>query len=132
MKPVKPSQLELDQVDSPKTREELLLQTMPHIDPNASAFKAALAKVDQIAMEERAREKLDEPDFDWAKDDAVVFKEQLATAVYFNRFDDLVIRQQSPWSDDGSDVYVCIAKPFQQVFLDKLCDALGIPSERGR
>jgi hypothetical protein len=116
MKPVKPSQLELDQANPTKTREELLLQTMPHIDPNAPAFKAALAKVDQIAMEERAREKLDEPDFDWAKDDAVVFKEQLATAVYFNRFDDLVIRQQSPGATTAATSTCALPSPSSKYF----------------
>jgi len=41
-----------------KTREQLLLETMPHIDPNSPAFKADLQKVEAAAAIEEAREKL--------------------------------------------------------------------------
>src|ERR1700690_2344280 len=42
----------------------------------------------------------DPDEFDWATDDSVVLKEQPATAIYFNRRDQLVIRQERSWDRD--------------------------------
>jgi hypothetical protein len=117
MKPVKPSQLELDQADAPKTREQLIQDTMPHIDTNGSAYLADLGKVDAIAVAERAKEILDSGDFDWCNDESIVLQEQRATAIYHNRHGDLVIRQRAAWDDEG-DVFVSITPGNCNVFLD--------------
>jgi hypothetical protein len=65
--------------------------------------------------------------FDWENPgtDAVVFPEQLRTVIYFNPRNELVIRQQN-WPDEDCCIY--IAEHMQQMFLDKLCDAMGIGS----
>jgi hypothetical protein len=106
VKTVKPSQLELDQ--PPKTRERLIQDTMPHIDTNGAAYQGDMGKVDAIALEARAREALElDDEFNWNTDDSIILKEQRATAVYFNRLGELIIRQKAAWSDDeDSIVYV--------------------------
>ena len=136
-KTIDPKQLALADPDHPvkapvnpqdkPTREQLLLQTMPHIDPASPAFKADMAKIDKIAAAEAAREQLgmNEEDFNWNADDSVILREQRATAVYFNKSQELVIRQQAAW-DQEEDSFVYIAEPFQHAFLDKLCDIMGI------
>ncbi|MGY4160199.1 MULTISPECIES: hypothetical protein [unclassified Bradyrhizobium] len=67
-------------------------------------------------------------DFDWSVDGAMVLREQLATAIYFNDSGDLVIRQRQ-WP--GEDNLIFVAPNCQQEFIDKLTDALGIPSFGG-
>jgi hypothetical protein len=136
MKHVTPKQLELT---AGKTREELLADTMPHIDVNGAAFKEDLAKVDKIEKEEAARavlglgdqvaasraavssivedEIIDEDDFDWNKDDAVILQEQRATAVYHNRLGELIIRQKAAW-DDERDTFVYITSENVTAFLE--------------
>jgi hypothetical protein len=124
---VTPKQLELT---AGKSREELLLATAPHIDPASPALKESLAKVDKIEMEEAARAVLgkdapgadstkivqvrgstvvvsDDDDFNWnnPNEESIVLREQRATAVYRNRFGELIIRQQC-WPDDDSFIYV--------------------------
>jgi hypothetical protein len=143
-KAVTPKQLELT---AGKTREELLVQTLPpHIDPESPAFKADLAKVDKIEKEEAARSVLgmnevetkvrstadtilataglpplsrDFDDFDWATDDSVVLHEQKATAVYHNKFGGLVIRQEKAW-DEESDPYIVISADNSVTFMEAL------------
>jgi hypothetical protein len=115
MKPVKPSQLELDQ--APKTREQLIHDTMPHIDTNGAAYQGDLSKIDAIAIAERAEEILESGDFDWCNDESIVLQEQRATAIYHNRYGDLVIRQRAAWDDEG-DVFVSITPGNCNVFLD--------------
>ncbi|MCC8956133.1 hypothetical protein H8B02_22680 [Bradyrhizobium sp. Pear77] len=66
-------------------------------------------------------------DFDWSVD-PMVLREQLATAIYFNDTGDLVIRQKQ-WP--GEDNLIFVAPNCQQEFIDKLTDALGIPSFGG-
>jgi hypothetical protein len=117
MKTVKPSQLELDQANPPKTREQLIQDTMPHIDTNGAAYLADLSKVDAIAPAERAKEILDSGDFDWCNDESIVLQEQRATAIYHNRHGDLVIRQRAAWDDEG-DVFVSVTPGNCNVFLD--------------
>ena len=63
-------------------------------------------------------------DFDWNIDDSVILREQPATAVYFNKNDDLVIRQKR-WPEDA---FIYISAESLDTFLDKLSDACGIPS----
>jgi hypothetical protein len=110
-KTVTPKQLELT---AGKTREELLLATAPHIDPESPAFKADMAKIDKIEKEEAARAVLgsgaafvDEDDFDWNTDDAIILREQRATAVYHNRLGELIIRQKAAW-DDERDTFIYV------------------------
>src|SRR4051812_33695079 len=89
-----------------KTRAELLLDTAPHIDSESSAFKAEMAKAEQEAAKAvlgsgcALREQVAEDDFDWNTDDAVILREQRATAVYHNRLGELIIRQQARWNDE--------------------------------
>jgi hypothetical protein len=64
-------------------------------------------------------------EFDWRDADALILEHQAATAVYWNPKGDLVIRQQH-WPDDDSLIF--ISKTSVQEFVDKLCDAVGIPS----
>jgi hypothetical protein len=47
---------------------------------------------------------LDDGEFNWSTDESVIINEQPATAVYWNKQDQLVIRQQVPYPDE--DVYV--------------------------
>lgn len=110
-KPTTPKQLELT---AGKTREELLLASLPpHIDPESLAFKADLAKLDKIELAEAAGAVLGsghafaEEDFDWNTDDSVILKEQRATAVYHNKLGELIIRQRAAWDDDR-DTFVYI------------------------
>jgi hypothetical protein len=114
-----PKQLELT---AGMSREDLLLATAPDIDPESPAFKADLAKVDQIEKVEAARAVLgdniiDEDDFDWNKDDAVILQEQRATAVYHNRLGELIIRQKAAW-DDERDTFVYITSENVTAFLE--------------
>jgi hypothetical protein len=134
MKHVTPKQLELT---AGMSREDLLLATAPDIDPESPAFKADMAKVDQIEKAEAARAVLgdkvaasrasvssiveadiiDEDDFDWNKDDAVILQEQRATAVYHNRLGELIIRQKAAW-DDERDTFVYITSDNVMAFLE--------------
>lgn len=132
MKHVTPKQLELT---AGMSREDLLLATAPDIDPESPAFKADMAKVDQIEEAEAAIAALgdkvaasrasvssivdiiDEDDFDWNKDDAVILQEQRATAVYHNRLGELIIRQKAAW-DDERDTFVYITSENVTAFLE--------------
>lgn len=64
--------------------------------------------------------------FDWQAE-CVVVPEQRRTAAYFNPAGDFVIRQEAGWNDT-EDSIVIIAKANLDGFIDKLTDALGIPS----
>jgi hypothetical protein len=67
-----------------------------------------------------------DPDrFDWINDDSVVLAEQPATAIYRNREDSIVIRQQAAW-DREEDSLVVITEQNVMAFLDQLCDLAGI------
>jgi hypothetical protein len=116
VKPVKPSQLELEPHKA-SDREALLLATAPHIDPNSPAYKADLAKVDAIATAERAREILDSEDFNWNTDDAVILREQRATAVYHNKIGELIVRQKAGW-DEEEDTFIFITEDNCNAFID--------------
>jgi hypothetical protein len=67
-------------------------------------------------------------DFDWDDTEGVILPEQPATACYWNRRGELVIRQKG-WPDDDSFIY--IAPDFISEFVDKLTDIVGIPSVGG-
>lgn len=67
-------------------------------------------------------------EFGWGDDDGcVVLKEQYATACYFNREHELVIKQRR-WPDDDQCIF--IAPHSIAEFLDKLCDICGVGSAR--
>ena len=124
---------QLDLVEG-MTREEMILATAPHIDPDAPQLKEDMMKLGWTAVADAAREALGEErdydDFDWSSDPSVVLREQRATAVYLNRWNGLVIRQEKSW-DEESDPFLVITRENSDVFLDRLCDLLGIPSAGG-
>jgi hypothetical protein len=66
-----------------------------------------------------------EEDFDWSQDDSIILPEQPATACYFNKREELVIRQRR-WPDD--DVFIFISPASVAKFLDKITDTCGVPS----
>jgi hypothetical protein len=132
-KAVTPKQLELV---TGKSREDLILATAPHIDPESPVFKADLKKVDKIAKEDAARAVLvasgpvmgsgfafrevagaEDEEFDWNTDDSVILKEQRATAAYRNKVGELIIRQQAGWCDDR-DTFVYISPENEVTFLE--------------
>jgi hypothetical protein len=98
MKHITPKQLELT---AGMSREDLLKATAPEIDFEGPAFTESLKVIDQIEKAEAAHvvlgmgdkvaasraavssivenEFIDEDDFDWNKDDAVILQEQRAT-----------------------------------------------------
>jgi hypothetical protein len=128
-KAVTPKQLELT---AGKTREELLLATAPHNDPESPAFKADLKKVEKIEMAEAAQavlgsgfafrdEVVSEEDFNWNTDDSIILKEQRATAVYHNKVGELIVRQQASWDDDR-DTFVYITPENCNAFMDGIAE----------
>jgi hypothetical protein len=120
-KTVTPRQLELVK---DMTREEAILAAAPHIDPDSPALKADLATMDKFELAEAAAAALggiasseEEEDFDWNKDDAVILKEQRATAVYYNRAGELIIRQRATWDED-TDTFVFVSPENIVAFLE--------------
>jgi hypothetical protein len=130
MKAATPKQLELT---AGKTREELILATAPHIDPESPAFKASAEKVERMELAEAATAVLGRPlaqcgppeedqdfyDFDWNTSDSVVLQSQPATAIYFNPKGCIVIRQERSWCQDD-DPYVVISPENAVVFMEAL------------
>ena len=101
-----------------------MLNLPPHIDPESPAFKADLEKIDKIALSEAATAVLAEPDFDdfdWAKDPSVVLHEQRATAIYRNRWNGIVIRQERTWDED-SDPFMIISEDNAVTFMEALAN----------
>ncbi len=126
-KHVTPKQLELT---DGKSREDLLKMTAPHVDFEGAAFKESLKAVDKIEKAEAATAVLPGPamgsglafgatadDFDWDADDAVILREQRATAVYRNKAGELIIRQRASWCDDG-DTFVYVTDENVTAFLE--------------
>jgi hypothetical protein len=103
----------------------------PSIAQRSPACDAATpSPATPIAEPPRATQKAPkdvEDDFDWFTDDSIILRKQLPIAVYFNKQNELVIRQQSDdWPDD--DVFIVIAPQNIGDFVDKLTDIIGIPS----
>ena len=78
----------------------------------------------KIEKEEAARAVLgsgvafvDEDDFDWNTDDAIILREQRATAVYHNRVGELIIRQKAAWEDER-DTFVYVEPENVTAFLE--------------
>lgn len=135
-KTVSPKQMELT---SDTTREELLLASAPHIDPESPAFKESLAKVDKIAREEAERAvsapgpamgggmtfgyrpDISDDDFNWdsTEESAVILREQRATAAYRNKAGELIIRQRASWDED-QDTFVFISPENETAFMEGL------------
>ena len=66
----------------------------------------------------------EDAEFDW-QDETVALREQRETAIYWNSYGNLVIRQRA-WPDD--DPFVVISANNVQDFIDRLCDMAGIGS----
>ena len=131
-KHVTPKQLDLVKDMS---REELILATAPHIDPNSPALKADLKKLEKIEIAEAATAvlaasgpvmgsgyafgKRDDDDFDWWEDPSVVLREQRATAIYRNGHSGIVIRQEKNWDED-SDPFMVITEENAVTFMEAL------------
>ena len=128
-KRVTPKQLDLVKELS---REELILATAPHLDPDSPQLQADRDKIDKIAISEAASAVLDYPtmgsgyafkssgdDFDWLEDDSVVLREQPATAIYTNKNGVLVIRQKGDWDAEG-DTFAFITPENAVVFMEAL------------
>jgi hypothetical protein len=117
------------------TREEMILATAPHIDPESPALKASLERIKPIAVAEAATAVLaqsgplsgpgpafthrDSDDFDWGSDESIVLREQPATAIYHNKHGVLVIRQKGEW-DAEHDIFAYITPENCNVFMDAL------------
>jgi hypothetical protein len=121
-KAVSPEQLELVKEMS---REEMILATAPHIDPDSAALKADADKILKIAIAEAATAVLasahdvEFDDFNWSTDPSVIIQEQRATAVYRNPAGGLVIRQERTW-DEESDPFVVVSESNSIIFMEAL------------
>jgi hypothetical protein len=137
-KPVTPKQLELTEG---KSREELILATAPHIDPNSPALKTDREKLDKIELAEAAgavlgsgyafREEVAEEDFDWNTDESIILREQRATAVYRNKLGELTICQKADW-DEERDTFIYITPENSDAFLDRVAAFLRNEPDGGR
>jgi hypothetical protein len=96
----------------------------PQRDQRAPTCSGLPAVIDPPVTQTQTRPQAAESDFDWNDADAVALAEQHETAIYWNPKGDLVIRQRS-WMDDDSLIF--ISKNSVEEFVDKLCDAVGIP-----
>jgi hypothetical protein len=118
-KTVMPRQLDLVQELS---REEMILATAPHIDPDSPALKSSFEAIKRIEVAEAATAALapDDPDdFNWHDDESIVLREQPATAIYTNKHGVLVIRQKGDW-DAEHDTFAFITPENAVVFMEAL------------
>ena len=91
VKPVKPKTPQLELGTGADSREASMQAAAPHIDANGAVYQADLAKVESLAIADRAGDMEDE-EFNWNTDDSIIVKEQRATAVYHNRLGELIVR----------------------------------------
>jgi hypothetical protein len=110
------------------SREEMILASATHIDPDSEALKESFERLKPIAVAEAATAVLaasapakDESydDFDWSSDPSIVLREQRATAVYRNDYNSIVIRQERTWDED-SDPFMVIADDNSTAFMEAL------------
>jgi hypothetical protein len=80
--------------------------------------------------EEQAKDQDDALDFDWSDGETLVFRRQLAVAVYRTPDGGLVIHQEPDWNEED-DTYIVISPENVGVFIDRLTDIAGIPSIGG-
>jgi hypothetical protein len=93
----------------------------PIAEPTKATQEAAEAKLAAILA------KQEEERFDWIADDSVIVEKQLPIAIYLNRRNHIVIRQEADvYSDE--DAVILIAPQNIMQFINKLCDVAGIPS----
>ena len=92
----------------------------PIAEPTKATQEAAEAKLAAILA------KQEEERFDWITDDSVIVEKQLPIAIYLNRRNHVVIRQEAEYPDEDS--VVIIAPQNIREFIIKLCDVAGIPS----
>src|SRR5262245_54929813 len=82
-------------------------------------------KIDPPPSEKPDEAPESESEFDWSDTECLALSEQYATACYFNKAGELIIRQKR-WPDD--DTCIVIAADQLNQFIDKLTDIIGIPS----
>jgi hypothetical protein len=70
-------------------------------------------------------------DFDWSNEEDIVLREQQSIAIYRNKHDSLVIRQERRW-DQEEDVCIIVTAENIGTFIDRLTDVAGIPSVGNR
>jgi hypothetical protein len=92
----------------------------PTADPVKAATEACEARIATLLG------KQPEEQFDWIKDDSIILEKQLPIAIYLNRRDHVVIRQEG--NADEEDAFVIIAPQNIQEFIDRLCDVAGVPA----
>jgi hypothetical protein len=119
MKAITPKQLELT---AGKTREELILATAPHIDPESPALKADYKKLEKIEMAEAARAVLggDEP-----IESILLLKQDEITIAHDETLGEWIIRQKN-WPDDDDEIRIIDERMSE--FIDNLTREIGIPS----
>jgi hypothetical protein len=54
-------------------------------------------------------------DFDWIKTDCIVLREQRETAIYWNPYGNLVIRQRADWDEDNDPFLVICANNVRRI-----------------
>jgi hypothetical protein len=65
--------------------------------------------------------------FDWSDDEDIVLREQQSIAIYWNKQNSLVIRQERRW-DQEEDVCIIITAENIGAFIDRLTDVAGVVS----
>jgi hypothetical protein len=99
--------------------------------PSLHVPESVLKQVDRIGREIRAEERdQDEPEFDWFNDQAIILREQRQVAIYRNRMDGLVMRQERDWHED-EDVFIVIAPENVRRFVDRLTEAARLEDGGG-
>ena len=93
----------------------------PIAEPTKATQEAAEAKLAAIQA------KYEEERFDWITDDSVIVEKQLPIAIYLNRRNHVVIRQEADGYSE-EDTVILIAPQNIMQFINKLCDVAGIPS----
>ena len=114
---------------TPAQMREMLIRAGKAFDekfPQQTVEDAADRVMADMARDGSMCAGFDVKDFDWQAE-CIVVPEQLRTAAYFNEDGDFVIRQEKTW-DREEDSLIFIAKANIDAFIDKLTDALGIPS----
>ena len=105
-KAIDPKQLDLVK----DSREQMILAAAPHIDPDSPALAAATAVLENEPAFDN---------FDWFTDASVVLQDQRATAIYRNRSNGIVIRQERTW-DEESDPFMVITDENLVTFMEAL------------
>jgi hypothetical protein len=75
--------------------------------------------------------KADDEGFDWLNDDSIIIQSRRATAVYFNRDDNIVIRQQQEW-DEESDPFMVITAKNRSALIRALDEMDNMLREKGK